>query len=319
MQPFRSFILGTALAVMVASPISAQTRWETVAHYILPTIAAGPIFYSFVTAPQGLTIIKKFGTSTPNIEIHVLSAGSNYKEFTLHAITDILITNTDKFAFVANWGNEVAVVKKYGLPEEVGTCGQGHTGTCTTEIHILTSQSDYKGYSLQIGTPLPETHSNFEFVYNVIAGGLQCIKKIGTESKKTEVYTLTSGATNYQDLSPPKITALPETGPNFTFVTVPANYPVHVVAIKKRGSPGDGNAGGCVSPGGDHTGSCSTEVHILNADTNYQTFLSQAPTDLPETDDNWEFVMLWDSTLMAIQTSETKSNMVEAWRLIPVY
>jgi hypothetical protein len=72
-----------------------------------------------------------------------------------------------------------------------------------------------------------------------------------------------------------------------------------IVAIKKAG-----------------TGSSSTEVHVLNGATNFQTYIFQTGTTLPETGTNWEFTV-WDydgngsMDLVAIAKNGTGSGNTE--------
>ena len=71
-------------------------------------------------------------------------------------------------------------------------------------------------------------------------------------------------------------TALHQTGDNFEFLVGDYNHngKLDVYCIKKNGG-----------------GNGKTEVHILNGEKNYQSFLYQNQIDLNETDGNWQFCL----------------------------
>jgi hypothetical protein len=149
--------------------------------------------------------------------------------------------------------------------------------------------SSYSRFRLQTGTALHETGSNFAF--GVLPNGdLVAIKKSGTGSGKTEVHIL-SASSNYQSFRLQTGTALHETGDNFAFGVLPNG---DLVAIKKSG-----------------TGSGKTEVHILSASSNYQSFRLQTGTALHETGDNFAFGVLPNGDLVAIKKSGTGSGKTE--------
>ena len=77
-------------------------------------------------------------------------------------------------------------------------------------------------------------------------------------------------------------TALHETGGNFAFSVLRNG---DLVAIKKSG-----------------TGTGKTEVHILSAASNYQSFRFQTGTALEQTGDNWNFGVLPNDDLVAIKS-----------------
>merc|ERR1711957_583474 len=131
-----------------------------------------------------------------------------------------------------------------------------HTGTGKTEVHVLSAASNYRRFVLQTRTALHYTHgANWAFVMNP-NGDLVCIKKgPHTGTGKTEVHVL-SAASNYGRFVLQTGTALHYThGANWAFVM---NGNGDLVSIKKA-----------------HTGTGMTEVHVLSAASNYQTFVLQ--------------------------------------------
>ncbi|HRG45195.1 MAG TPA: FG-GAP-like repeat-containing protein [Leptospiraceae bacterium] len=111
------------------------------------------------------------------------------------------------------------------------------------------------------------------------AGNLIAIKKSVTGSNSTEVH-IVRGTANYQEYSLETGTILHETGAEFEFAVWDMNRDgiMDIVGIKKA-----------------VTGTNSTEVHVLNGATNFQTYLLQTGTALHETrsDANWKFAV-WD-------------------------
>lgn len=158
------------------------------------------------------------------------------------------------------------------------------TGTGTTEVHILSGADDYQTPLLQVGTPIPETTDNYDFLLADWSGSTQtdviAIKKNRTESNSTEIHVL-NGDNNFQSFSLQVATPLEETADDATFLTTDwmQTGRADIVYIKRR-----------------QTGSNSTEVHILSALHNYSVFSLHTGTALPETDDSWHFVFTYEFT-----------------------
>ncbi|MBJ7900953.1 MAG: hypothetical protein GC158_13790, partial [Cyanobacteria bacterium RI_101] len=189
---------------------------------------------------------------------------SAYSRFRLQIGTALHETGNN-FAFSILPNGDLVAIKKSG------------TGSGKTEVHILSASSNYQSFRLQTGTALHETGDNFAF--SVLPNGdLVTIKKSGTGSGKTEVHIL-SASSNYQSFRLQTGTALHETGDNFAFGVLPNG---DLVAIKKFG-----------------TGSGKTDVHILSASSNYQSFRLQTGTALHETGDNFAFGVLPNGDLVA--------------------
>ncbi len=166
----------------------------------------------------------------------------------------------------AGSANELFMIKKHT------------TGTHSTEVHVLTSASKYRGYALETGTPLSETNKTFTYLLGDWDGDgitdLWIIKKSGTGTGKTELHVL-SGASNFQRWLFEGGTALPMTDDGFSFCLYPKdNGRPDLAAIKRN-----------------NTGTRTTEVHILSAESNYTAYRLETGTALEETGtkDDWHF------------------------------
>jgi hypothetical protein len=131
--------------------------------------------FEFALAPnRDLFAIKKSSTGTRTTEVHVLSAASGYRQFVLQTGTALHETGaTFEFALAGN--RDLFAIKK------------SNTGTASTEVHVLSSASNYQQFSLQTGTALHETGSTFTFDVTG-ARDLFAIKKAGTGTNSTEVH-----------------------------------------------------------------------------------------------------------------------------------
>ena len=153
-------------------------------------------------------------------------------------------------------------------------------------------------------TGLHETDENWEFLFGDYNNNgtldLYCIKKKNTGSNTTEVHIL-DGTTNFKTFLLQTKTPLHETEDNFQFLLGDYNKSgtLDLYCIKK-----------C------NTGTNSTEVHILNGNDNFQSFLLNTGTSFHETGDNWQF-LLGDYNnngtldLYCIKKSNTGTNSTE--------
>jgi hypothetical protein len=177
---------------------------------------------------------------------------------------------------IQNFEFIMADIDRDGRPDLVAIKRQ-QTGTKRTEIHVLSAASRYRAFIVQTGTGLPETADNFTFAMADIdrdgKPDLVAIKKNQTASKKTELQVF-SGASNFQQSLLLSQTKLPETGDNYAFdmALVDKDDRPDLVAIKKS-----------------KTGTGTTELHVLSGASNFQQFLFQTGTVLPEVGDNYTF------------------------------
>ena len=131
----------------------------------------------------------------------------------------------------------------------------------------------------QIKTPLEQTDENWEFLLGDYNNNkildLFCIKKKNTGSKHTEVHIL-DGSTHFKSYLLRTTTPLHETGDNWQFLLGDYNQngKLDLYCIKKN-----------------DTGTNSTEVHILDGNDNFQSFLLETTTPLHETGENFQFLL----------------------------
>lgn len=141
----------------------------------------------------------------------------------------------------------------------------------------------------QQGTAFPESGKNTTYLLSA-NNDLYGIKKNTTGTKSTEVHILTSSS-GYKTFKLTTGTPLPETDDNYDFLLAPNN---DLVAIKKFG-----------------TGTRKTEVHILSAASNYQQFILQTGTVLPETNKDYIFLMDAERNLYAINRKGVSSTTIQ--------
>ncbi len=176
----------------------------------------------------------------------------------------------------------LALETMYPLPSypfDIIAISQRNTGTNSTEVHILSGSDGFMDYNLQIGTALEETDENWNFLYGDVNNDgyndIICIKKSNTGTTTTEVHVL-NGANNFQNFILHIGTALEETDENWNFLYGDVNNDGYndIICIKKS-----------------NTDTQSTEVHVLNGANNFQNFIIQTGTILPETDDSFDFLL----------------------------
>jgi hypothetical protein len=283
--------------------------------------------FAFAIAPnRDLVAIKKSNTGTNSTEVHILSAASNYKQWVLQTGTALHETD-DTFSFALVYWNP-------DFYQDLMAIKKSKTETHTTEVHILSGRqiecirvhakvltspfipinnmviaanqilqpcdlrldlvsteniSPDWWFILQTGTALHETDNTFAFAV-APNRDLFAIKKSNTGTNSTEVHIL-SAASNYQHWVLQTGTVLHETDDTFNFA-VASNR--DLLAIKKS-----------------NTGTNSTEVHILSAASNYQSWVLQTGTVLHETDDTFNFAVASNRDLFAIKKSNTGTNSTE--------
>ena len=136
--------------------------------------------WEFLLSPnRDLFGIKKRGTGSGRTEVHVLSAGSKYKKFSLQIATPLpeIRKDTEDWEFALDAHSNLCVIKK---------CGN-RSGK--TELHVLSRRSNYQSYSDDFVTGLDETNDDWEFAL-APNSNLYGIKKRGTGSARTEVHRL---------------------------------------------------------------------------------------------------------------------------------
>lgn len=158
-----------------------------------------------------------------------------------------------------------------------------------------TGAVSYSDYSLHTATPLHKVGDETQILL-AANGDLYAIIKSGTGTGTTEVHVL-SAASGYQEFSWEAGTALAETDASWEFQLADND---DLFAIKRTG-----------------TGTQSTEIHVLSADSGYQDYSLETGTGLTESPaDKVDFQLAQNRDLVAIMKNKTGSGMSEFHRLV---
>merc|ERR1711916_143358 len=139
----------------------------------------------------------------------------------------------------------------------------------TTEVHVTNDSFD--GWELQTASALHETGDDWQFDVDKESGDVFCFKMSGTGSGSTEIHVL-DAADGYSSFNLQTGTGLHECDRDSFALRVGPNRDVY--CIKKNG-----------------TGSGSSEVHILSAESGYADFSLQTGSALHETDSSGDFLV----------------------------
>ena len=201
------------------------------------------------------------GTGT---ELHVLTNSSNYQ--TLNVIqTALYSTDTTNWSFAFDNNNHLFCIFKGPT-----------TGSGQTEIHVLQAPS-YQTFLQHIATALHLTNEYWQFQLDTNKHLFCILRGPSTGSNRTEVHVL-NASNNYQSFLNHNATALYITDYNWIFQLDNQN---NLFCIHK----------------GPTNGSNTTEIHVLNASTNYKTFSLQVPTVLYMTTSDVPIGMNWHHIL----------------------
>jgi hypothetical protein len=225
-----------------------------------------------------LWLIDKANTGSGTTEVHILN-GTNWKSFLLHTATALGQTGSDE-----SWAFGVADYNGDGHPD-VWAIQKANTSSGKTEVTILNGTNVQSTLLLHAATALGTTGTDGTWVFDTahysaaLHPNLWAFDKANTASATTEVNVL-AGANTFQSLGLHIPTALGTTGTDSSWAFLLADYNGDGIpdlwAIKKT-----------------NTGSGTTEVHILNGATNFQTFLLHTATALGTTgtDNSWVFLV----------------------------
>ncbi|MDW3191028.1 MAG: hypothetical protein R8G66_01650 [Cytophagales bacterium] len=160
--------------------LSAKSNYQTFTTHAVSGLDYTDHNWQFAMAPNRdlVGIFQKGGSN--KTEVHILSAASDYKDFTLHSATEWPVSGAE-CDFSIDGDRNLVICKKWD------------TGTNSTEVHILTASSNYKDYEIQTGTALPETDCSRTFL---AASNLDvyAVFSQATGSKKTEVHMLSTSS-----------------------------------------------------------------------------------------------------------------------------
>lgn len=225
------------------------------------------------SAPPSLYTIARNGGSG-RTEIHILAGSSGYQSFSQNYATALHQTGSDaSWAFLAGDYNKDGVRDLYSIAK-MGGSGQ-------TEVHVLDGSSGFSLFSAHIATALHGTGNDNGWQFKLGdfdrdgTLDLYAINRNGG-SGATEVHVL-NGANNFQSFLAHIGTALHATGNGYEWAFELGDYnrdgSLDVFVIAKSG------------------GSGTTELHILDGATRFQSFLLHRATALHPTpaDNSWEF------------------------------
>lgn len=194
-----------------------------------------------------ITVLKK-QTGSGALEVHIQSASSNHKEYSLHVATGLHEIDENWDIFFGDFDGDK-------IPD-LWAILRTNTGSKHSEAHILSGASDFKQFILHRILPIEETGNNFQFKLKFNPNrkpDLVAIKQSGTGSGTTELHVI-SGESNLEQFSLQTSTGLHETSPDwkFSFGEWKKSGYVDLIIYKPV------NSG---------------QIHVLGGQDNYQKFI----------------------------------------------
>ena len=168
-------VVGRPLRIGPTQPLKpfSQVRLHTDT-----ALATSDETYRFLLGSNNdLVVIKTGETRSGMTELYTLTAQSHYQSFGTHAVTVLGFTDeTWDFALAAN--RDLFAIRKRG------------TDSGSTEVHVLSADSNYQRYVLQTGTGQAETDDSWSFCVAADNRDVIGIKRNKTDSGRTEVHVL---------------------------------------------------------------------------------------------------------------------------------
>jgi acyl-CoA-binding protein len=222
-----------------------------------------------------LYVISKQGASG-HTEVHVLDGSNGYQTYLAHIVTALSQTGSDNsWVFATGDYDRDGTLDLYAIAKQGGS---GHT-----EVHVLSGVGGFQNYLAHAVTPLGQSGSDNSWMFalgDYDRDGvldLYAIAKLGG-SGHTDVHVL-AGTGGFQTYLLHTSTPLAQTGTDGSWMFTLGDYNqdgvLDLYAIARQG------------------GSGHTDVHVLNGTGNFQTYLVQAATPLPQsgTDYSWMFAV----------------------------
>ncbi len=228
-------------------------------------------------AARDLVGIGEYATASGKVEVHVLSAATQYQQSVLDVVTPWYGTPNPP-----DWIFRLADVDGDGRPDLVGI-GQYNTPSGRVELHVLSGASQYQQQILAVATPwyCTPTTPNWTFTMSDIdrdgKPDLVGIANYGMPSGRIEVHVL-SGASAYQQRLADVVTPWGQT-------PTPPDWIFALADIDGDGKPD------LVGVGQYNTPSGMVELHALSGVSNYQQQILAVATPwycTPPTP-NWSF------------------------------
>jgi len=214
---------------------------------------------------KDLYCIQRNGASG-KLEVHVLNGADDYQTWIADRTTSLSATDSS-WSFLVGDYNGDGINDLYCIDREAAS---GYT-----EVDILSGANNFTSVLLHKAIYLGTTLNNYNFLlgdYNSDGKlDIYMVQKQGG-SGKTEVHIL-SGSDNFTTYLLHKATVFGITDQNYDFGLGDYNYDgkLDLYAIFR-------NSGGS-----------NTEVHIMNGNDNFDTYLSNLSTVLGKTDSSWMF------------------------------
>ena len=163
------------LEVHILSRASNYQTYTT--HAAIPISNTDGENFTFALAGRDLVGIKRRRTDSGKVEIHVLSAASNYSQFINHAALPWSVADEDRFDFDMK-GRDLMAILKFGTTEH------------RIEVHGLTASSNYQNGSFDLATAFSWIdREKMEFA--MAGSDLVGIKRLETGSGRIEAHALT--------------------------------------------------------------------------------------------------------------------------------
>jgi hypothetical protein len=215
-----------------------------------------------------LVYVKRRGTGTGTVEVHVLSAASGFQHFIVQTDTGLSATEDNSGDFL------IADLDRDGRPDLV-FIKRRSTASGTIEVHALSGASGFRQFIVDTATAFSAAENAFgDFsLADVDRDGrpdLVYIKRQQTGTGTIEVHVL-SGASGFQQIILQTGTALAATAGAFgdlSLVDVDRDGALDLVLIKRR-----------------KTATGAIEVHVLSAASGFQQFIQHLPSAFSVVDD----------------------------------
>ena len=189
-------------------------------------------------------LIKRAGTGTNSMEVHILNGADNFQSWLLQTGTirpELGESNA--------WAFGIADYNRDGNPD-IYLIKRTSTGTNSTEVHVLNGADNFQSWLLQTGTIRPETGTNGAWAFGISDYNrdgypdIYLIKRAGTGTNSTEVHVM-DGANDFQSWLLQTGTIRPETGTDCSWMfafsssqcfpgsTEPPNNYVYLPMVKR--------------------------------------------------------------------------------------
>lgn len=211
-----------------------------------------------------LYAVQANGSPSGVVDLHALTAASNYQTFSQHRSTALGQVSTADWAFQVGPYNGDGQPDLYAIRLRGGASGY-------VEVHVLSAASSYHTFLAHFATPMAAlpAGSGTARIAQFDGDGAEDLYLVldqGTGSGQVEVHVL-SAASHFHTYIAHRATALaePGTATDWQFLVGDASGNGDLVAIHEAGT----------------TGSGQTEVHILSAADGYHSYVVHAATALP--------------------------------------